>query len=170
MITIHLDAQRRSKIAKKFDLDVLSEIISSIVNQIRPTSVLTNKTINLHIKLINGNTCYAVFESKIIEFGKDLLKQPKHEILSYIMHEVNHFVQYYIDKVPITLFAPIELVDNNFKLYEKNITEVQSRKFDSLSKKVLKLYKSMISLNKDIQQLNHVLAPIQCKFGKRKQR
>jgi len=170
MITIHLDAQRRSKIAKKFDLDVLSEIISSIINQIRPTSVLSNKTIHLQIKLINGNTCYAVFESKIIEFGKDLLQQPKHEILSYIMHEVYHFVQYYIDKVPITLFAPIELVNDNFNLYEKNVTEVQARKFDSLSKKVLKLYKSMVSLNKDIQQLNHILAPIQCKFGKCKQK
>lgn len=166
MITIHLDAQRRSKITKKFDLDVLSKIISSIINQIRPTSARSNKTIYLDIKLINGNTCYAVFESKVIEFGKDLLQQPKHEILSYIMHEVNHFVQYYIDKVPITLFAPIELVDDNFKLYEKNITEVQARKFDSLSKKVLKIYKSVVSLNKNIQQLNHVLAPIQCKYGK----
>ena len=169
MVTIHLNAQRRSKIAKKFDLNVLSEIISLIVNQIRPASGLSNKTIHLQIKLINGNTCYAVFESKIIEFGKDLLQQPKHEILSYILHEVNHFIQYYIDKVPITLFAPIELVNNNFKLYEKNVTEVQARKFDSLSKKVLKLYKSMISLNKDIQLLNYVLAPIQCKLGKRKQ-
>lgn len=158
MINIKLTASSKL-INKKLNLRLLSNLLSLVINEVRPFYP-RNTTLKLRIITIPGDTCYAVFKIKQIQIGKNILHTYCHELINYLMHEVFHFVQHYIDNVPIKLFAIDNLAQTDYKSYKTNPTEVQAWKFDSLSKRVFKLYKDINALNRCIQKNADIFLPI----------
>lgn len=148
--------QLKTKIADQLDFEVLSFIISGVLNCLR-----TNKRktpVKLKVFLSKTEFSYYTSGNKIYitPYCFDKKKFYKWCFINALLHECFHFLQVNLDHLPEEMFPDnIEGENPDFSNanYFNNVTEKQARVFTRLTMRVLSLYEAVVKYTPKLQPL-----------------
>jgi hypothetical protein len=143
---------RRTLDKYQIDFDFVHAFVALVLNTIKITK--KRAVHRLKIQIVDDECSTYQFDNNLYItqqcFSSNVGKS-KYLFFNDLMHELGHYIQYKVDRVPFTMFA-VDHETQSYTKYYNNATERQARKYGNLSREMIQLYRKLDALRKECAQ------------------
>lgn len=149
-VSLNISSKDRKLLEKHhIDFDFVQAFVALVLNTIK----ITNRRYrhNLTIKIVDEECSTYQFDNNLYITQTCFVSNistSRHLFFNDLMHELGHYIQYKVDHVPFTMFA-VDHETQSYTKYYNNATERQARKYGSLSREMIQLYRKLDALRRE---------------------
>ena len=149
-VRLNINAKDRKLLEKhNIDFAFVQAFVSLVLNTIKTTKRRCAHC--LTIKIVDEECSTYQFDNNLYItqacFSSSVNKS-RNLFFNDLMHELGHYIQYKVDHVPFSMFA-VDHETQSYTKYYNNLTERQARKYGSLSREMIQLYRKLDALRRE---------------------